>query len=244
MKQGIFTVEENRPLTGDVYEMTLLGDCSAFTGPGQFLNIRLEGKFLRRPISVCCYEAERVTILYKILGSGTAGMTALRPGDRLDVLTGLGKGFDTAKSGPAPLLVAGGVGLPPIYGLCRALLAEGKRPTVILGFNRAEDIFYFGKFEALGLAPVLCTADGSAGKKGLVTDAMAGFEDYTYLYACGPTAMLRGIDALAHTGGQYSLEARMGCGFGACMGCTIETRSGPKRVCREGPVFDREELLW
>ncbi len=244
MKQGIFTVEENRPLTGDVYEMTLLGDCTAFTGPGQFLNIRLEGKFLRRPISVCSYEPERVTILYKILGSGTAEMTGLRPGDRLDVLTGLGNGFDTAQSGPAPLLVAGGVGLPPIYSLCRALLAEGKRPTVILGFNRAADIFYLDKFEALGLAPLLCTADGSAGQKGLVTDGMAGLDDYTYLYACGPTAMLRGIDALARTGGQYSLEARMGCGFGACMGCTIETRSGPRRVCRDGPIFDREELLW
>ncbi|MCD7768592.1 MAG: dihydroorotate dehydrogenase electron transfer subunit [Oscillospiraceae bacterium] len=244
MKQGIFTIEKNRPLAGGVYEMTLSGDCSAFTGPGQFLNIRLEGKFLRRPISVCSYTAEQVTILYKILGGGTAGMTGLRPGDRLDVLTGLGNGFDTAKSGPAPLLIAGGVGLPPIYGLCRALLSEGKRPTVILGFNRAEDIFYLDKFSALGVSPILCTADGSAGKRGLVTDAMAESGVHTYLYACGPTAMLRGIDALARTGGQYSLEARMGCGFGACMGCTIETRSGPRRVCREGPVFDREELLW
>ncbi len=244
MKQGILEIVTNQPLTADVYEMTLTGDCTAFTAPGQFLNIQLAGRFLRRPVSVCGHTATQVTILYKILGGGTAAMTALQPGQKLDVLTGLGNGFTTAQSGDAPLLIGGGVGLPPMYDLSRTLLAEGKHPTVILGFNRCEDIFYLDRFEALGLSPILCTADGSAGLHGFVTDGMATVTDHSYLYACGPTAMLRGINAIARTGGQFSLEARMGCGFGACMGCTIETRNGAKRVCREGPVFDREELIW
>lgn len=244
MKQGRFTILENRPLAGDVWQMALGGDCAAITAPGQFIDLRLDGFFLRRPISVCDWTDRSVTIVYKILGQGTQAMTALEPGTALDVLTGLGNGFDTAQSGAAPLLVGGGVGLPPMYGLCRALTAQGKHPAVVLGFNRAEDVFFLDEFKALGVTPTVCTVDGGMGIKGLVTDGMARLDGYTYLYACGPTAMLRGVDALARTGGQYSLEARMGCGFGACMGCTIPTRSGPRRVCREGPVFDREELIW
>ena len=244
MKQGVYTVAENIQLADGVWRMVLTGDAPGFTAPGQFLNIKLEGFFLRRPISICDWDEQSATIIYKTLGAGTQAMTCLEPGTKLDVLTGLGNGYDVSKSGDRPLLIGGGVGVPPMYRLCKTLLAQGKKPTVLLGFNRARDVFYEDELRALGADVMIYTADGSHGEKGLVTDGVAALHGYTYFYACGPTAMLRAVDAIIRSDGQYSFEERMGCGFGACMGCTTQTKNGPKRVCRDGPVFEREEVLW
>jgi len=243
MNQGSFTIIENTPLTGSVYRMRLAGDTSAITAPGQFINLRLDGFYLRRPISVCDYDDSTVTVLYKILGQGTEYMTTLRSGAALDVLTGLGNGFDLSDAGESPLLIGGGVGTPPMYRLCRELIAAGKTPTVILGFNTREEIFYEEEFMALGARLILATADGSRGVKGFVTDAMVGL-DYTYFYCCGPEAMLKAVWRAAKTSGQLSFEERMGCGFGACMGCSCKTITGYKRICKDGPVLRKEEILW
>lgn len=243
MKQGFFTILENTPLTGSVFKMRLAGDASAVTAPGQFINIKLYGKFLRRPISVCDYSKEEIMILYKILGQGTEYMTTLRPGEQLDILTGLGNGFDLSDAGDAPLLIGGGVGTPPMYRLCKDLMAAGRKATVILGFNSGDEIFFEEEFKALGAEVILSTADGSYGVKGFVTDAMDGL-DYSYYYCCGPEAMLRAVWRKGMTSGQLSFEERMGCGFGACMGCSCRTVAGYKRICKDGPVLRKEELLW
>ncbi|MBR6823769.1 MAG: dihydroorotate dehydrogenase electron transfer subunit [Firmicutes bacterium] len=243
MKQALYTIGENTRIAKDVYKMRLLGDSSACSQPGQFLNIQLPEKYLRRPISVCDWDAEGITIIYKILGNGTEMMSGFAASEQLDVLTGLGNGYDMSKSGDRPLLIGGGVGVPPLYGLCRRLVEQGKQPTVILGFNTADEIFYADEFRALGVEVRIATVDGSVGIKGFVTDAMAGL-DYTYFYTCGPLPMFKAIEKTVTTSGQYSLEERMGCGFGACMGCSIKTRSGNKRVCKEGPVFEREDIIW
>ena len=242
MKQTLLTVLLNRPLTRAVYEMKLTGDLSAFSRPGQFLNIRLEGFYLRRPISVCDITGNELTILYKIVGHGTEAMSGYLPGVKLDVLTGLGNGYDTAKSGDRPLLIGGGVGIPPLYGLAKALLAEGKQVTALLGFNTADEIFYENEFRALGADVRIATADGSAGEKGFVTDILP--EAYSYFYTCGPEPMLKAVYRASRTSGQFSFEERMGCGFGACMGCSCKTVTGYKRICREGPVLEKEEILW
>ncbi len=244
MKQGTYTILHNSALTADTYRLILGGDASAFTAPGQFLDIRLPGRFLRRPISVSDWDESSVTVIYKLLGEGTAELSRLEPGAELDVLTGLGNGYDLALSGDRPLVIGGGVGIPPMLRLTKELLAQGKHPVVILGFNTAADRFLTGEFEALCAEVILMTADGSAGMKGFVTDGIAAAGDYTYAYACGPTAMLKALDRVLGTSAQYSFEERMGCGFGACMGCTCETKAGHKRVCRDGPVFRREEVLW
>ena len=243
MKQLVFTILENKPLTETVYKMRLSGDCTDFTRPGQFLNIRLEGLFLRRPISVCDWTEDSVTILYKVVGTGTRKMAGMKEGETLDILTGLGNGYDTEKSGAAPLLVGGGVGVPPLFGLCRTLIAEGKTPTVILGFNTANEVFYEEEFKALGANVIVATADGSRGVKGFAAHAMEGL-NYTYVYTCGPKLMLKSVYDAASTSGQFSFEERMGCGFGACMGCTCETKYGNKRICRDGPVLEKEEIIW
>ncbi|MBQ6842792.1 MAG: dihydroorotate dehydrogenase electron transfer subunit [Firmicutes bacterium] len=243
MKQALYTIGENTRIAKDVYKMRLLGDSSACSQPGQFLNIQLPEKYLRRPISVCDWDSEGITIIYKILGNGTEMMSGFAAGEQLDVLTGLGNGYDMSKSGDRPLLIGGGVGVPPLYGLCRRLVEQGKQPTVILGFNTADEIFYADEFRALGVEVRIATVDGSVGIKGFVTDAMVGL-DYTYFYTCGPLPMFKAIEKTVTTSGQYSLEERMGCGFGACMGCSIKTRSGNKRVCKEGPVFEREDIIW
>ncbi len=243
MEQGIFTVLENRPLARQVYRMVLSGPTGAIQNPGQFVNIRLTGRFLRRPISVCDWDGGTLTLIYKVVGQGTADMAALAPGRTLDLLTGLGNGFTMEKSGERPLLIGGGVGTPPLYGLCRRLTAAGKDCAVILGFQNQADVFYVEEFRALGARVILMTDDGTAGQKGLVTQAMAGLED-TYFYACGPLPMLRAVDRTARGEGQFSFEERMGCGFGACMGCTCETKTGHKRLCKEGPVLERGEILW
>ena len=244
MRQGFFTIAENEKIAENVFRMRLCGDTSAVTRPGQFINIRLDGKYLRRPISVCDWNEESITIIYKLLGAGTEQMSVYPAGKTLDVLTGLGNGFDVALCGRDPLVVGGGVGLPPLFGLTTALLAAGKQPSVLLGFNSSSEMFLLDDFRALGVETAVTTADGSYGLRGFVTDLMPE-GDRRYLYSCGPLAMLRAVyKKSANPTGQYSLEERMGCGFGACMGCTITTRFGPKRVCRDGPVFLKEELLW
>lgn len=242
MKQGIFTVAENFSLTKSVYKMQLQGDVSAITACGQFLNIRLEGMYLRRPISVCELDENSVTILYKVVGKGTAKLAKLQPGEKLDVLTGLGNGYDLTLSGESPLLLGGGVGVPPLYLLAKRLVAQGKNVTVILGFNTAEEVFYEKEFCALGCKVTVVTADGSYGQKGFVTNALP--ENYTYFYTCGPEPMLKAVYKATVTSGQMSFEERMGCGFGACMGCSCKTLTGYKRICKEGPVMKKEEILW
>ena len=243
MKQGFYTILENTPLAANVFRMRLGGDASAVTRPGQFVNLRLDGKFLRRPISVCDWDGESITIIYKILGDGTREMSRYPVGKKLDVLTGLGNGFDAAPAGDAPLLVGGGVGTPPMVALARELRTAGKTVTAVLGFNTAADVFCEKELSALGVKTVVATVDGSCGLRGFVTDAMAGL-DYSYFFACGPEPMLRAVWRTAKTPGQLSFEERMGCGFGACMGCTCKTLTGYKRICRDGPVLRKEEIAW
>ena len=242
MKQSIFTIRENIPLTKDVMKMVLLGDTTAITTSGQFVNIALEGKFLRRPISVCDYDERSLTIIYKVVGKGTAQMKNMTPGETLDILTGLGNGYDLSCSGDAPVLLGGGVGVPPMYGLAKALVREGIVPTVVLGFNTESEIFYENEFKALGCAVTVTTVDGSYGVKGFVTDALP--ENYSHFCTCGPEPMLKAVYKATVTSGQMSFEERMGCGFGACMGCSCKTLTGYKRICKEGPVMKKEEILW
>ena len=242
MKQSIFTIVSNDALTASVYKMVLTGDTSAITAAGQFVDLRLPEKYLRRPISVCDYGENSLTLIYKVVGSGTEIMASLPVGTKLDVLTGLGNGYDTSLSGHRPVLVGGGVGVPPMFNLCKKLLAEGKHPQVVLGFNTAEEIFLAEEFKALGADVHIATADGSVGTKGFVTDVIKDLE-YTYFYSCGPMPMFKAMENVMITSGQYSFEERMGCGFGACMGCTIQTKNGYKRVCKDGPVFHREEVF-
>ena len=242
MKQSIFQIIENIPLTKDVMRMVLSGDTSAITAPGQFVNIQLEGKFLRRPISVCDYDEKTLTIIYKVVGKGTAQMQAMVPGDKLDILTGLGNGYDLTVSGDAPVLLGGGVGVPPMYNLARKLTEQGKKVSVILGFNTKSEIFYEEEFKALGCHVTVTTVDGSYGVKGFVTDALP--DTYTHFYTCGPEPMLKAVYKATTTSGQMSFEERMGCGFGACMGCSCKTLTGYKRICKDGPVMRKEEILW
>ena len=242
-KQGIYRVVSNVALTPLIYRMVLEGDTSALCATGQFVNLKIDGLYLRRPISVCDWDATTITLIYKVVGKGTEIMAKAVPGQEFDVLTGLGNGYNTEKSGERPLLLGGGVGIPPLYALCKKLIAQGKKPTVILGFNKQDEIFLADDFRALGATVIIATADGSVGVKGFVTDAMKGV-DYDYFYTCGPMPMFRAIEAVATTSGQYSFEERMGCGFGACMGCSCKTKYGNKRICRDGPVLEREEIIW
>ena len=242
MKQSIFTILDNIALTQNVFKMVLSGDTSAITAPGQFVNIQLDGLFLRRPISVCDYDESTLTIIYKVVGKGTEAMSQMTSGDGLDILTGLGNGYDLSLSGNAPVLLGGGVGVPPMYNLAKKLVAQGKSVSVILGFNTAGEVFYENEFKALGCDVQVTTVDGSYGKKGFVTDALP--EEYTYFYTCGPEPMLKAVYKATHTSGQMSFEERMGCGFGACMGCSCKTLTGYKRICKEGPVMMKEEILW
>ena len=242
MKQGLFEIIENTPLTANVYRMRLRGDTSAITRSGQFVNIKLDGFYLRRPISVCDREDGELTIIYKVVGKGTEAMAAMTEGT-LDVLTGLGNGYDLSVAGDRPLLLGGGVGVPPMYLLAKDLIAEGKQVTVILGFNTKSEVFYEDEFRALGADVIVTTVDGSYGEKGFVTDAMKNI-DYSYFYTCGPEPMLKAIFSASVAEGQLSFEERMGCGFGACMGCSCKTIYGNKRICKEGPVLRKEEILW
>ncbi len=242
MHQGLYKIIENKPLTDTVYQMILTGENTERILPGQFVNVKIDSLFLRRPISVCDADETTVTIIYKVVGKGTEALSSMKEGT-LDILTNLGNGYDLSKSGNKPVLIGGGVGVPPLYKLAKELIKEGKEVTVILGFNQKDEIFYEKEFRDLGANVIVTTVDGSYGIKGFVTEALKDIE-YSYFYTCGPMPMLKSIYKNTNTSGQFSLEERMGCGFGACMGCSMQTKSGNKRVCKEGPVFVKEELLW
>lgn len=237
-----YEIASNRLLAAGTYEMTLRGPSGALERPGQFVGIALPGRFLRRPFSVAERSVEGFTVVYKVVGEGTRQMSALKAGERLDALVGLGNGFDADAQCERPLLVGGGAGVPPLLWLARELAARGLRPRAALGFNAAAEVFYADRFAEAGAETEIYTADGSAGRKGLVTEALGG--DCDYVFACGPLPMLRALHGAARCGGQYSFEERMGCGYGACMGCTCRTASGPKRICREGPVLESEDIVW
>ncbi len=243
MYQGMYEIISNKKLTESIFEMVLEGDTSSITAPGQFINIKLDGFYLRRPISICDYYDRTITIIYKVVGEGTEVMSKMNSGEKLDVLCGLGNGFDTSKSLDKPVLIGGGVGVPPMYNLCKELISESKSVTVILGFNKKNEIFYEDEFIKLGADVKVTTVDGSYGIKGFVTDALKDTE-YSYFYTCGPMPMFKAIESMAVTSGQYSFEERMGCGFGACMGCSCKTKYGNKRICKDGPVLEREEIIW
>ncbi|MBR2376974.1 MAG: dihydroorotate dehydrogenase electron transfer subunit [Clostridia bacterium] len=242
MKQGYFTIASNDKIAENVYKMQLLGDASSIVNAGEFINIKLDGLYLRRPISVYDATPKSVTIIYKVVGKGTEVMSSMKDGV-LDVLTGLGNGYDLSLSGDKPLLIGGGVGVPPLYLLCKKLISENKKPTVILGFNTSSEIILEKDFLDLGVDVIVTTVDGSYGVKGFVTNALDGL-DYTYVYTCGPLPMLKAVYNATKTSGEYSFEERMGCGFGACMGCSCKTLYGNKRICKDGPVLKKEEIIW
>ena len=242
MQDTIFTIIENTKIAKDVYKMCLRGDTSAITNAGEFVNIQLDGFYLRRPISVCDVEGDVLTLIYKVVGKGTQAMSEMPAGIELRVMTGLGNGYDLSLSGDAPLLVGGGVGVPPMYLLAKRLLEQGKDVRIVLGFNTADEVFYEDEFKALGCEVQVTTVDGSYGVKGFVTDALP--EQYTYFYTCGPMPMFKALNKAVKTSGQFSFEERMGCGFGACMGCSCKTLTGNKRICKDGPVLKKEEIIW
>ncbi|MBR1532801.1 MAG: dihydroorotate dehydrogenase electron transfer subunit [Ruminococcus sp.] len=242
MKDTVFKIIENNRIAKNVYRMCLEGDVSAIRNPGEFINIRLEGFYLRRPISVYDVSDTTVTIIYKVVGKGTEAMSRMTVGEELQILTGLGNGYDLSLSGDKPLLIGGGVGVPPMYLLAKRLLAQGKVVRVILGFNTEDEVFGEEEFKAIGCSVTVTTVDGSRGVKGFVTDALP--ENYTYFYTCGPEPMLKAVYNATDTSGQFSFEERMGCGFGACMGCSCKTITGYKRICKDGPVLKKEEILW
>lgn len=243
-KKEIVTIKSNKCIANLVYEMILEGNTKDISAPGQFINIELDGFYLRRPISICEYDENNIKIIYKIVGKGTEYLSNLKIGKKLDILTGLGNGFNTENSGDKPLLIGGGVGTPPMYQLCKNLISEGKKPIVVLGFNSKEDVFYEEEFKKLGAVIYISTADGTYGTKGFVTDVIKNLDDYTYFYTCGPEPMLKAVYDNTNTSGELSFEERMGCGFGACMGCTCKTKYGNKRICLNGPVLKKEEIIW
>lgn len=245
MKQGLFSITQNEKIAQSVYKMRLSGDTSAIKKAGQFVNIKLDGFFLRRPISVCDYTAEELLIIYKVVGKGTEKMSAMEKGEQLDILTGLGNGYDLTVKTEKPVLIGGGVGVPPLYKLLKELKNQGKRVSVILGFNSEKEIFFEDEFKEIADRVLICTADGSYGIKGFVTDAVKDI-DFDYFFTCGPEPMFKALESTIDKGisGQLSFEQRMGCGFGACMGCSCKTLTGNKRICREGPVLFREEIIW
>lgn len=245
MKKSVFTLGRARRLAGDVWELVLAGDTSAVTAPGQFVNLELPGKFLRRPISVCDWAEGRLTLLVKEAGEGTKELVRLPAGTELDTLSGLGNGFSPSAAPEGAVLVGGGIGIAPLYGLARRMLEQGQPPAAVLGFRSREDAFYTEEFAALGLEVRIATEDGSLGTRGFVTDVLNELPDRRFVCACGPTAMLKAVHALPQiTGGQFSFEARMACGFGACVGCTIQTKKGLRRVCKDGPIFHKEDIVW
>ncbi len=243
-KRNKYEVKSNKQIAPNVYEMILEGETTYITRPGQFINIELEGFYLRRPISVCDYDENTITIIYKVVGNGTEKMSTLAKGTILDILTGLGNGFEKLMSGERPLLVGGGVGTPPMYNLCKELVKQNKKPIVVIGFGTKSEVFYEEKFKDLGADVYVSTIDGSYGTKGFVTDVIKNLTDYTYYYACGPENMLKAVYDIAQGKGELSFEERMGCGFGACMGCTCKTKYGNKRICKNGPVLKKEEIIW
>lgn len=243
-KRDKYKIKENTNIAKSIYKMVLEGDTQYIIRPGQFINIELDGFYLRRPISVCDYDDETITIIYKVLGEGTEKMTTLKVGETLDILTGLGNGFNSKKGGERPLLIGGGVGTPPMYNLCKVLVKEGSKPIVVLGFGSKEEVFYEEEFKKLGAEVYISTVDGSYGTKGFVTDVIKNLKEYTYYFTCGPMNMLKAVYDIAEGDGEFSFEERMGCGFGACMGCTCKTKYVNKRICKDGPVMRKEEIVW
>ncbi len=244
MTQGIYEILSNKKIADKVYEMILKGDTSAIKASGQFINIKLDGFYLRRPISICDYDENTITIIYKVVGHGTEVMADMNVGDKLDVLVGLGNGFDISNSGTDPVVIGGGVGVPPMYNLAKKLIADGKNVTAILGFNKKEEVLYKEEFEKIGAKVIVATGDGSMGVKGFVTDALKTLDTYSYFYTCGPEPMLKALYDATDVDGEFSFEERMGCGFGACMGCSCKTKYGNKRICKDGPVLKKEEIIW
>lgn len=242
MKQENLTIIENTKLTDNTYKLVLEGDVSAISNCGQFVNLKIDGLYLRRPLSVCDLDSNKVTLIYKTVGKGTYLLSEMKTGKTLSVLLGLGNGYDSSLSGNEPLLIGGGVGIPPLYLLAKKLISENKKVTAILGFNTKNELFLIDEFKKLGVDVVVTTVDGSYGEKGFVTDALP--ESYSYFYTCGPEPMLKNIYHKTNTSGQFSFEERMGCGFGACMGCSCKTITGYKRICKDGPVLKKEEILW
>ena len=243
MNSSLFQIVSNDAIAKNTYRLEILGDAKALKGPGQFINIRIDGMFLRRPISVCTSDRkERITVIYKTVGKGTEALSRMKPGDKLDVLTGLGNGYDLSSSGDKPLLIGGGAGVPPLFWLAEELVKDGKTVRAVLGFNTKEEVFLADDFERLGCEVTVVTVDGSLGRKGFVTDYI--LRPYTYFYCCGPEPMLKAVYRTVSGSGEFSFEERMGCGFGACMGCSCRTVTGYKRICREGPVLKKEEILW
>lgn len=244
MTKGVYSIKENILIAKNTYKMILCGDTSALSKPGQFINILIDGFYLRRPISVCDYDDNSITIIYKVVGKGTESLSKMGESDKIDILVGLGNGFSSEKSGDLPLVIGGGAGVPPMYNLTKKLINEGKKPTVILGFNTKDEVFFTSEFEKQGARVLICTADGSVGIKGFVTDAFGQVEKYTYFYTCGPLPMLKAVYDNTLTSGELSFEERMGCGFGACMGCSCKTKYKTKRICKDGPVLEKEEIIW
>lgn len=243
MKNVIYTVKANEQLTENVFKMVLEGDTSAVTASGQFINIKIDSLYLRRPISIFDCTENELSIIYKVVGAGTEIMSKMSAGTQLDCLVGLGNGFDISVAGENPVVIGGGVGVPPMYYLAKKLIADGKNVTAILGFNKADEVFGKEDFEAIGCKTIVTTVDGSMGIKGFVTDALKDI-DYSYVFTCGPEPMLKAVYNTSATSGQFSFEERMGCGFGACMGCSCKTKYGNKRICKEGPVLVKEEIIW
>ena len=243
-KRNIYTVTENKKIAKDVFYRILEGDTSYITAPGQFINIEIDGFYLRRPISVCDWDEKTITIIYKVVGQGTQAMADMPAGTKLDILTGLGNGFTVAKDSKTPLVIGGGVGTPPMYALTKELIKQGAKPTVILGFTSKDDVFGEKEFRDLGCEVYITTNDGSYGTKGFVTDVIKNLSGYDYFYTCGPMAMLKAVAQSTECSGQLSFEERMGCGFGGCMGCSCKTLTGYKRICTEGPVLLKEEIIW
>ena len=242
MKREMLKIDHIKQLQSDIFAMTLLGDFSEVKAPGQFINIHIDGFYLRRPISIYCYDNNSLTIIFKTVGEGTKKLATMKKGEKADVLYPLGNGFDISKGGKKPVLVGGGIGVPPLYGLAEAMVEQGIHPQVVMGFNSKDDLILEDEFKAIGITPVITTADGSVGTKGFVTDAMKNL-DFDYVYTCGPEPMLKAVYDMAPDG-QFSFEARMACGFGACMGCSCETKYGAKRICKDGPVLYKEEIIW
>lgn len=241
----LFTIKENRRIASDTYRMELSCGFMPETRAGQFVDIALDGFYLRRPIAVCDLSDDGMTICYKAVGKGTEYMSTLRPGMTLDLLTGLGNGFNVAACRDAALLIGGGLGAAPLHLLCRELKAAGKKVSVVLGFNKAEEIILIEEYRKMGVEPGIATLDGSAGTKGFVGDVIARMSpEYDRFYCCGPLPMMKAVCESLPTGGEASLEERMGCGAGFCYGCTRMTRGGAKRICKDGPVFDKEEIIW
>ena len=242
MKQEFFIVKQNVALTKNVFKMTLIGNTEGIKGSGQFVNILIDGLYLRRPISVCDYDENSLTLVYKVVGKGSEKLSKMTGGEKLDILVGLGNGYDLSKAGDTPLLIGGGVGVPPLYNLAKKLIGLGKKVNVILGFNTQSEVFYEKEFASLGANVKITTVDGSYGIKGFVTNGIE--QGYSYFYTCGPEPMLKAVYNATITSGEFSFEERMGCGFGACMGCSCKTLYGNKRICKDGPVLKKEEIIW